>query len=83
MLVLDEPAANLDPLGRLELYNLLKEINQTLGITIIMVSHDINAAVQYANRILHIKNKQLFFGNTGEYIHSGIGELYLNTGERK
>jgi zinc transport system ATP-binding protein len=82
MLVLDEPAASLDPLVISELYNLLKTINQTLNITIIMVSHDINAAVKYAKHILHIKNKQLFFGGPDEYSRSGIGELYLNTREK-
>jgi zinc transport system ATP-binding protein len=82
MLVLDEPAASLDPLVISELYNLLKTINQTMNMTIIMVSHDINAAVKYANRILHIKNKQLFFGDTGEYVQSGVGDMYLNTGDK-
>jgi zinc transport system ATP-binding protein len=82
MLVLDEPAASLDPLVISDLYNLLKTINQTLNITIIMVSHDINAAVKYAKHILHIKNKQLFFGSSDKYSRSGIGELYLKTGEK-
>jgi zinc transport system ATP-binding protein len=80
MLVLDEPAASLDILVILELYKLLKEINQTMNITIIMVSHDISAAIKYASHILHIKNKQLFFGRTDDYIQSGIGKIYLNSG---
>jgi zinc transport system ATP-binding protein len=78
LLVLDEPAAGLDPLISLEVYELLKKINRETGITIIMVSHDINAALKYANRILHLKNKQCFFGGAGEYAGSNIGKEFLH-----
>jgi zinc transport system ATP-binding protein len=56
LLVLDEPFAGLDPLISGELYRLLEKINQELGITIVMVSHDIPAAKQYARRILNLGN---------------------------
>jgi zinc transport system ATP-binding protein len=67
LLVLDEPAAGLDPLAAGNLYELLRKINQELGITIIMVSHDIEAAMVYAKHILHLDQRQCFFGVTGEY----------------
>ncbi|MDR1909409.1 MAG: ATP-binding cassette domain-containing protein [Spirochaetaceae bacterium] len=76
LLVLDEPAAGLDPLITAEAYALLKKINQEMGITIIMVSHDIQAALHYANRILHVKNRQVFFGETGDYLNSDAGREY-------
>jgi zinc transport system ATP-binding protein len=78
LLVLDEPAAGLDPLITEEVYELLKKINRETGITIIMVSHDMRAAVKYANRILHIKNKQRFFGETGDYTRSVPGKEFSN-----
>jgi zinc transport system ATP-binding protein len=56
LLVLDEPFSGLDPLISAELYQLLKIINQEMGMTIIMVSHDINAAKQYAGRIINLGN---------------------------
>jgi zinc transport system ATP-binding protein len=59
LLVLDEPAAGLDPLATADLYRLLKKINQDMGITIIMVSHDIEAAKKYAAHILNL-GKPLF-----------------------
>ncbi|GHV95433.1 zinc ABC transporter ATP-binding protein [Spirochaetia bacterium] len=73
MLVLDEPAAGLDPLAAAELYTLLQKINREMDITIIMVSHDIEAAVQYATKILHVQNKQCFFGTPHEYLEANIG----------
>jgi zinc transport system ATP-binding protein len=78
LLVLDEPAAGLDPLITAEVYELLKRINRETGITIVMVSHDMQAAVKYANRILHVKNKQCFFGETGDYMRSVPGKEFSN-----
>jgi zinc transport system ATP-binding protein len=54
LLVLDEPFAGLDPLISAELYRILEKINRELDITIVMVSHDIEAAKQYAKRILNL-----------------------------
>ncbi|GHT91912.1 metal ABC transporter ATP-binding protein [Spirochaetia bacterium] len=79
LLVLDEPAAGLDPLATAELYTLLQKINREIGITIIMVSHDIEAAEKYATKILHVQNKQCFFGDTKEYLNSTIGKQFSGT----
>lgn len=68
MLLLDEPVAGLDPKVTLELYQLIHDINQDFGITIIMISHDLQSALKYANKVLHVKNSQLFFGSVKEYL---------------
>jgi zinc transport system ATP-binding protein len=56
LLVLDEPAAGLDPLATIELYALLQKINKEMGITIIMVSHDIEAVEKYSTKILRMED---------------------------
>ena len=66
MLLLDEPAAALDPDAAEVMYSLISELNSKDGITIVMVSHDIPAALKYANRILHISDRS-FFGSVEEY----------------
>lgn len=77
LLILDEPAASLDPLVTVEVYELLQNLNRKMGITIIMVSHDIRAAGQYANRILHIEQgNSSFFGATAEYLQSEGGKKF-------
>jgi zinc transport system ATP-binding protein len=76
-LVLDEPAAGLDPLAAAELYGLLQKINRETGVTIIMVSHDIDAAERYASKILHLQNRQCFFGTYPDYMNSDIGKQFL------
>ncbi len=78
MLLLDEPAAGLDPLGMQELYGLLQKLNEEDGITIIMVSHDVRAAAGYASHILHISEEPLFFGTKDDYVKSDVGKTYLS-----
>ena len=77
IIILDEPVAGLDPIVTAELYQLIDRINKEMDITIIMVSHDINAALNYANQILHLRNKQLFFGSIEDYKKSQIGKQFM------
>lgn len=77
VLLLDEPVAGLDPLVTQELYALIEQINRELGITILMVSHDITCAVQYASHILHLQNRQAFYGPTAMYLQTDIGQHFL------
>lgn len=77
ILLLDEPAAGLDPIVTKELYSLIKKINNQMQITVIMVSHDMRSAVKYASHILHLKHKQMFCGTTADYIDSDIGKHFL------
>lgn len=53
VLLLDEPVSGLDPVVTEQLYKLIKELNEE-GITIIMITHDINAALRYSSQILRI-----------------------------
>ena len=54
---------------------LLDELNRNDGITVIMISHDITAAVQYASHLLHIGDT-VFFGTKAEYLRSPQGRLF-------
>ncbi len=69
MLVLDEPAGSLDPKMTEELYGILAEINRKDGITVIMVSHDVDASLKYSNKVLHL-GRRPFFGSTDDYMKS-------------
>ena len=75
ILLLDEPVAGLDPKVTSDMYRLIDDLNRD-GVTIIMVSHDIGAAVTYASHILHI-GESVFFGTTASYLESAAGRLYL------
>ena len=75
LLLLDEPVSGLDPMVTAEMYDLIESLNKE-GITTIMISHDITAAIHYASHILHI-GKKTFFGTKDDYIKSDIGKLFI------
>lgn len=75
ILLLDEPVSGLDPKMTKEMYDLIAGLHDS-GITIIMISHDIQAAIKYATHILHI-GEPLFFGTKEEYLSSKIGMQYM------
>ena len=79
LLLLDEPVAGLDPKVTVEMYQLIKKLNDE-GVTIIMVSHDMHAAAKYATHILHVGKKQLFFGSSKDYMESDAWKLFEITG---
>ncbi len=66
ILLLDEPVSGLDPKVTEEMYSLIDKINRDDNITIIMISHDISAAMKYASHILYI-GENLFYGTRQEY----------------
>ena len=73
ILLLDEPVSGLDPRVTAEMYQLIRNLNKKDGITIIMISHDIAAAVKYATHILHI-GEHCFFGTKKQYLESSLGK---------
>ncbi|MDR3207405.1 MAG: metal ABC transporter ATP-binding protein [Oscillospiraceae bacterium] len=76
-LLLDEPAAGLDPVVTREMYRLIEQINRETGVAVIMVSHDVRSAVGYASHILHLRHEQVFFGRTADYAASAEGRAFL------
>ena len=75
MLLLDEPTAGLDPKATAELYQLIARLNHQDGITVIMISHDLTAALDAASHILHI-GQTVFFGTADDYRTSPEGRLF-------
>lgn len=75
MLLLDEPVSGLDPKVTAEMYHLIQNLNVQDKITVIMISHDISAALKYADHILHI-GSTVFFGTKEEYLKSPQGRMF-------
>ena len=82
MLLLDEPVSGLDPKVTMEMYDLIYKLNKEDGITIIMISHDMSAALQYASHILHICDNS-FFASKEDYLnHSDGSNCKCYSGDR-
>ena len=77
VLLLDEPVSGLDPRVTAEMYRLIEGLNREDRITIIMISHDVAAAVSYASHILHI-GKTVFFGTRQDYLQSESGRAFTD-----
>lgn len=52
IIIFDEPTANLDPLGAVHVFDLMKKINQEQGITIIVVEHNVDSVMHHADRLI-------------------------------
>ena len=82
LVVLDEPAAGLDPLVSEEMYRLIADLNRD-GITVIMVSHDLGSVLQYATHVLHIRAGGPWFGTLQDYAGSQAGLSFIQHAEAK
>ncbi len=77
LIVLDEPVSGLDPAAAADFYRICRQINDN-GMTIIMVSHDIQTALTQASHILYLGHAQPFFGTVEDFKNSPAGKNYLS-----
>ena len=77
VLILDEPVSGLDPAASASLYSLIEHLNRHTGITVIMVTHDVENSLRYATSVLRMSAEPRFFESVEEYRRE-----YLFGGER-
>ncbi len=66
ILALDEPTTYLDPLHKLEILNLLKNLIANQGLTVICILHDLNAAMRFSDHVILLHNGQIYRHGTPE-----------------
>lgn len=78
LLLLDEPTSFLDPHYQTEVHQLIRQLNQQYGISVIEVSHDLNHAVQHSASILALKNgEKMWFGRSADFLDTDyVHQLY-------
>ena len=79
VLVLDEPTAGLDPVGKNDLLNLINHYNKTTGSTVIFVSHNMDDVALVADRVLVLSDGNIVMNGTVEEVYSKGDEL-MNLG---
>ena len=77
LIILDEPVSGLDPIVTSEMYDIIYKLNKECGIAVVMISHDTKSAAKYAKHILHIKNSELFYGETDDYVKTDLYHEFL------
>ncbi len=76
LLFCDEPGAGLDPASLKSLDNLILNLKNLLGISVILVTHEVSSIVRTANRIVYLDNgRVLFEGSTDQALNSQIPQL--------
>lgn len=73
-IVLDEPTAMLDPVGRAEVLQTVKRLNKELGITVIMVTHFMDEAVE-ADRVVVMSSGEIVMDGTPQQVFSDIEKV--------
>ena len=64
ILVLDEPTAGLDPRGKSEILSLVSKLNTEQGVTVLMVSHDMNEVYENAHRVVVFRDGEVVYDTT-------------------
>ena len=80
LLILDEPITGLDPAAAQDPYKTLAYLNEKEGMAVVMVTHDLKAALRSARTVLHIGRDSWFYGTTAEYLASPQGRRFREEG---
>lgn len=70
VLILDEPSTALDASSREMFFNLLGELNQKHGVTILLITHDTGEVGKHISKFMYIDKRLVFFGTKEEFCHS-------------
>ena len=70
LLILDEPSNNLDSKSKKELYKIVTNLNKDKKITVIMITHDLDHNNLIGNKILSLREDNIFYGTTEEFVRS-------------
>jgi len=76
LLILDEPLAGIDAAGQEQFHTLLRRLNGELGMTILLVSHDIGAVMREATSVACINKSLVFHGPIHTLTQKELAELY-------
>lgn len=79
LLILDEPVTGLDPKVTAEMYCLIQALNRNDGITVVMISHDMEAVTAYASHVLYL-GRDRFYGTKQEFLKSAVGKRFSQKG---
>ena len=77
LLILDEPTTALDPQSRENFYQFIEKLNKDHGITILLNTHDTAQTGKYADKLLYLDKKLVFYGRFDDFCRSGEMTKYF------
>ena len=72
LLILDEPVTGLDPAASEELYGVIRDLNRSHGVAVVMVSHDLRGALRDARHVAVMDRGMDFFGTPEDYLSGAV-----------
>ncbi len=75
ILVLDEPTANLDPLGKAEVFAVVRELRHKRGMTIIMVEHESEHIAEFSDRVIVLNEGRVEMADTPDKVFSQVDRM--------
>lgn len=75
VIILDEPTAGLDPMGREEILSLFKDLHDRLNLTIVMVTHNMSDAANYSDQVIVMDGGKLLMAGEPKKIFSQVDQL--------
>ena len=75
IIILDEPTAELDPIGTDDVFSVLKKLNQEYGLTIVVIEHKIEHLAAFCNRLLIMDQGRIVFNDSPEQIFKSWREV--------
>jgi zinc transport system ATP-binding protein len=78
ILFLDEPTSGIDQSSQKDFYNLLKKLNQEMGITLVIISHDVDIITKEATEIAAINQSLVFYGKASEFVKEEHGIKFID-----
>lgn len=78
IIFLDEPTSGVDQASQDQFYKILRKLNQELGITLVLISHDVDVITKEATEIVAINQGLVFYGNASEFIKEKHGVKFIH-----
>lgn len=75
VIILDEPTAGLDPMGREEILSLFKDLHDRLNLTLVMVTHNMSDAANYSDQVIVMDGGKLLMAGEPKKIFSQVDQL--------
>ena len=75
IMVLDEPTSMLDPEGKARVFSIIRDLNKSLGMTIILIEQEVDDILELADRVFVMKSGEFALGGTPDEVFAAVDEL--------